>query len=272
MVPTPPPWPSSPESAPITGGRPDERAVAITHAQSLQRLIAVMAEAADSPGLMRSLVLEVLNGHGARAAALAYLDVTARLRVVGAYGFSDGEFLLGQQASMWAPGPLGDAIRHDRMLVCATADELLRQYPEFTNAAQEYPVVVSLPVRSRGLVLGAVLVALAPGSVVAGDDPVWSALAELSGWHLRRYSPRRTESLLDSRAPTRTPVLSDRQLQVLQLMEQRQTNSQIATRLGYSTATVRADALHIFREFQVHSRHDAVRRALEASIIDSSQS
>lgn len=63
--------------------------------------------------------------------------------------------------------------------------------------------------------------------------------------------------------------LSARQLQVLSGLRDGLTRGQIASRLGFSDSTIRAESLAIYRHFGVHSRNDAVRRAYDAGLLPS---
>lgn len=61
--------------------------------------------------------------------------------------------------------------------------------------------------------------------------------------------------------------LTERQMQVLRLMAENMTNSQIATRIGYSDSTVRQETMAIYRYLSVADRHEAVRVALSRGIL-----
>ena len=68
------------------------------------------------------------------------------------------------------------------------------------------------------------------------------------------------DSLLAPAIDTRpgSESLSPRQAQILQLMSNNYTNPQIASRIGYSTSTIRMESLAIYRALGVHNRQNAV--------------
>lgn len=70
---------------------------------------------------------------------------------------------------------------------------------------------------------------------------------------------------------TSTPVdhrsLSDRELEVLELLPGPQTATQIAATLFVSPNTARTHIKAIFRKLEVHTRDDAVTRARAAGLI-----
>lgn len=68
-------------------------------------------------------------------------------------------------------------------------------------------------------------------------------------------------------AEDRVPVLSTRELDVLQLAARALTNSQIASRLNTSEATVKRQLHSVFAKLGAVSRIDAVNKAIAASLI-----
>ena len=59
------------------------------------------------------------------------------------------------------------------------------------------------------------------------------------------------------------PSLTERELEVVNLMAEALTNQQIASRLGISSNTVRRNAANLFAKLGAVSRLDAVRRSAE---------
>ncbi|KAB8190965.1 response regulator [Nonomuraea phyllanthi] len=75
-----------------------------------------------------------------------------------------------------------------------------------------------------------------------------------------------THSLARVEAPG-TAILSDKELEVLQLAAQALSNVQIARRLGLAEATVKRHMRNIFVKLNAVSRIDAVNKALAADLI-----
>jgi LuxR family maltose regulon positive regulatory protein len=61
--------------------------------------------------------------------------------------------------------------------------------------------------------------------------------------------------------------LSNRELDILDLLAQRLSNKEIADMLFISTATVKRHTINIYQKMGVNKRQDAVRKAIEANII-----
>ena len=226
-------------------------------------MIGVISDAADSMMLMRSLVLEVLFEASARGAVLAHMDMNGQLIVVGSYGYASDDLSATARVSIWTHNPLTDAVCTGEPLIFDSHRDLGERYPGLHGMTSAGVITMVLPVRDRGLTVGALAISFSAPGGLDPDASVWSSITELLGWHLRQYSPVR--GVPDE--PVLNPRLTTRQVQMLELMAEGCTNSQIATRLGYSAATIRADALHVYRQLQVHSRHDAVLAARRSGVL-----
>ncbi len=70
-----------------------------------------------------------------------------------------------------------------------------------------------------------------------------------------------------SREEAQAPLLSDRELEVLQLMAKGSANKQIAVSLSISDSTVKTHVANIFQKLDVSGRTEAVTHALQIGII-----
>ena len=81
----------------------------------------------------------------------------------------------------------------------------------------------------------------------------------------RRSVPPEIEAVLDARALQ--PSLTQRELQVLQLLATGKRNKEIASALGISADTTNAHVKSIFQKFNVHDRTAALAEAIRRGII-----
>jgi DNA-binding NarL/FixJ family response regulator len=70
-----------------------------------------------------------------------------------------------------------------------------------------------------------------------------------------------------SREEAQTPLLSDREVEVLQLMAKGSANKEIARSLSISDSTVKTHVANIFQKLDVSGRTEAVTHALQIGII-----
>ncbi len=80
-------------------------------------------------------------------------------------------------------------------------------------------------------------------------------------------SPSIARKVIGSFRPVSDTVLTKRELEVLQKLENGINNKQIAEELFVSSNTIKAHIKNIYRKLQVHSRAEAVSKALKERLI-----
>jgi LuxR family maltose regulon positive regulatory protein len=71
----------------------------------------------------------------------------------------------------------------------------------------------------------------------------------------------------ETAVPPAGTLLSNRELDVLELLAQRLTNKEIAERLHVSSETVKKHTRNVYQKLEVHSRREAVAKALAGRLI-----
>ena len=74
-----------------------------------------------------------------------------------------------------------------------------------------------------------------------------------------------TKSRLTGKAVTTEP-LTNRELDILELLAQRLRNKEIAARIFVSPETVKDHLKNLYQKLDVHNRHDAVLKAAEIGV------
>ena len=80
-------------------------------------------------------------------------------------------------------------------------------------------------------------------------------------------SPSIARSIINTFRVEETPVLSKREMEVLQKLSNGSNNPQIAKELYVTTNTIKAHVKNIYKKLHVHSRVEAVRKAIRQGII-----
>jgi len=80
-------------------------------------------------------------------------------------------------------------------------------------------------------------------------------------------SPTIARSIIDTFRVENIPVLSKREMQVLEKLGNGSNNTQIAKELFVTTNTIKAHVKNIYKKLHVHSRVEAVRTALRKGLI-----
>jgi ATP/maltotriose-dependent transcriptional regulator MalT len=80
-------------------------------------------------------------------------------------------------------------------------------------------------------------------------------------------TPRSIELAASTGAPEPIEPLTQRELEILTLLEQRLSNKEIAARLFISPHTVTQHTLHIYQKLQVNTRGTAVAKAQNLGLL-----
>lgn len=157
--------------------------------------------------------------------------------------------------------PIWESLRSvsSRFVNTSTMAELAPNYG--TGEALYFPIV------GRGTVIGAFFVLFAQPveqTVVRVDQ--FNALSHLLGhWLVMKHT--------DDGSPGQIPRniefrLNNRDFDILRLIEEGKSNNEIAEKLGYSEATVRADLTRLFKMTNAKGRREVTRLARELGLYD----
>jgi LuxR family maltose regulon positive regulatory protein len=114
-----------------------------------------------------------------------------------------------------------------------------------------------------GIFVRRVLAAFEPADAAAPTEVLPAPAAEPVA------AARREKPVSSGRPPL--DALTDRELDVLELLQKRLYNKEIASKLHISTHTVNYHLKHIYQKLDVNSRRQAVRRGLEKELLQHSQ-
>ena len=104
---------------------------------------------------------------------------------------------------------------------------------------------------------GAFVRQLGAGYMPANPAPVVPAPTSPGSATVQRIPP----TLVQPRHPDLIELLTNREMEVLQLLALRLTNKEIAHNLGISTGTVKQHTINLFRKLHVENRREAIVQA-----------
>jgi DNA-binding CsgD family transcriptional regulator len=218
-----------------------------------QLLIKALTHASDASDFCKHLVLSILTGYEARAAAILRLGALESMTTIGAFGdfrIDEPEFWSTSKTA-WAR-----AIRENRPVIVPAEDED-RQY-------------FALPLSQNGLVSGAL--ALNCGrdllKMLETLDDELVSLKLAAEFYLYEYKFSGARGVRKATANLDAPKdLSARQAEVLRWMATEKPYSQISRELHVSESLVKQEAIKIFRFLGAGNRVEAVRKACEVGLL-----
>jgi DNA-binding CsgD family transcriptional regulator len=206
-----------------------------------------------------------------RGVTIYRVDLQRRLFVsVGSFGVDETLLNGHEQVPLDIPFPISEVYRTGTEYN-ATIRKLSHDYPMASgwadlHAEQDTIEVTILPVFRGALVIGVVV--LGSRGRLGRDWQVRNVLdtmcACLSCWSVMN-DPTSTVPL---QILAQTLQVTDRQREILQLVEASYSNQQIALRLGFSEGTIRSDLLQLTRLLRVRGRQNLVMLAREAGLLE----
>lgn len=228
-------------------------------------LLRVLAGSPDGDAVCHAIRWGVLDGTGAEEVTIHGADSErAHLLRLGCSSSDDGE------GGGWLPVttrlPVCEAFRSGAE-VALEGPRVAELYPLAVladhEAVREGVISVALPLRGGGVVMGVLALRFAMIQPPHGEGmSLLRVMADAVGlWaapRCPRTGPARTG---------RTPI-TERQVQVLQMVQAGCSNGQIARRLGFAEATIKADLTALYRLLGAHSRHGLIEEALRVGLVE----
>ena len=238
---------------------------------SLGALVALLADSPDGEVVARAVAGGLLAPFGPTAVTVHVADPGRRdLGLAAQVGLEPDQSRLYGRVPVDARLPLADVYRSGEDLVL-TLDAVAERYPLAARWVQANPdrergELLAVPIRSRAVPVGVLTV-----QFPAPTARTWrlrSALDDtahaLAVWVLARPDrPGRTATVGVHSNELR---ISERQREILRLVRSGCTNREIAGRIRFSEATVRAELASLSRLLGARGRHDVVAKAADAGI------
>ena len=242
-------------------------------------LIAYLAERPSMDQLAQYLVLQTFRTHGPRGALIYVFFSDGTVQSAGSFGLPVDVVRALHSLSLWDRAPAVDAIRDGSPVLLNGPDEIRTTYPWLEQQQALLTPTVAWPLAVGNQRVGSLQVHFADRFDEIRLAESFSEVSPILGLYLGIRNAA-AESSADSqdhsrRANVRSSAapesLTQRQLQILDMLAMGMTNPQIASRIGFSDSTVRQETMAIYRFLGADGRRDAVQIASMRGLLDSAK-
>ena len=221
----------------------------------MHNLAVLLAGSKTASGYVRSVATHSLLGAHAVGSELFIVNQDATLQTLAAFGkttFSDA-----LPISLWDQNPVSTAARTNQVTKGtqqdpATGDDVYLYCYPFSTPAHTVGVLVMIKSEEHEVAL---------------EEQDQKTVSMFNGLWLESLGFSDQTSKPTSTAKDSTE-LTVRQLAVLKMMAQGQTNAQIADQMILSESTIRQETVKIYRKLAVSDRAQATKRAMHLGLID----
>ena len=239
---------------------------------SLAAFMSHVADVPDGDTLLYAMRWGPLAALPVHSMCLNYVHPQERqLRLLGAFQWTD------QMRREYAVSPLRDS--HPGGAACVNSEtiwlplpKLVARFPLVARPMMNLPFyedgeAITMPVTSRGTTIGSLFVLLKESvqQTAARLDQLTELRHVLAPWILLQ---RQSQNVPRGAPRSRHFELSDRELTILRLVEEGFSNNNVAEKLGYSEATVRADLSRLYKLLGANGRREVVRKARESGLYE----
>jgi DNA-binding CsgD family transcriptional regulator len=238
---------------------------------SLGAFVALLADSPDGEVVARAVAGGLLAAFGPTAVTVHVADPGRReLGLAAQVGLEPEQSRLYARVPIDARLPLAEVYRSGEDLAL-TLDDVAERYPLAARWVQANPdrdrgELLAVPIRSRAVPIGVLTVQFP--TPPPRTWPLRSALDDtahaLAVWVLAR--PDRTGRAGSTETRSGDLRITERQREILSLVRSGCTNREIAGRIRFSEATVRAELASLSRLLGARGRHDVVAKAADAGI------
>jgi len=214
--------------------------------------------------LARYLTLKIFSAYSAYALYFMTLNSNGMIELLHSFGQSEEQMTGWSSIPLTAEVPGADAIREDRLVWLAESSEWNEMYP----GAQSYlrspqlKTLINSPIYLTSAPVG-VMGVMCEEKIPATTEEVAfvDIISGLVSLHLSK-TQQKIEGITE-----RKKYLTVRQIEILRMMCEQMTNSEIAVKMGYSVSTIRHETMRIYELLKASGRRDAVNIAKENNII-----
>ncbi len=233
--------------------------------QQLNELITDLSDPETSPfTISRLLTIKTLSRLDVVSVVFHEVTASATLKKVSSFGISDPELASWTELPLSSKFPITDSIKQNKVVWLTGTNSWKKNYPQWESFPHlnEAKTFISVPLVKFTSPVGTI--GFFSSREIESEPQLEAYLltvAKLVSFVLYRNTnyamttPRR--GLPDV---TKSRTLGPRKKQVLNLISQNKTNSQIADLLGFSESTIRQETIQIYEILGVSGRVEARNR------------
>lgn len=213
-----------------------------------QKILDLIFACKNYEDLCRSFVHSEVTDRCIQGAHLFSINKNADLQLAASYGRRN--HLIDDQVDGWGAHPGSEAIR------------LMK--PVFRSS--DGSPILAVPLSKDNFPNGCLVMLLDPDRETSPlPMSLFSTLSKVGGFFVSTRSSGNSRS--SGFASAESGQLTSRQMEILGLIAEKQTNGQIARKLLVSESTVRQETMRIFRCLSVNGRLEAVDKATTAGLL-----
>jgi DNA-binding CsgD family transcriptional regulator len=260
---------------PLPGAQPN-----VEHGTGLPQFLRFLGTLPAPDPVARALHLGPMSALDTGAVSLTRV-VDDALELHGTHGYTDGEVDGYWRVPLSVPTPFSRCVHEAEVLIddietITTRFEVLQMDEDLWQGfIDRFGVgqVISAPIVLQGTVIGAF-------GGITRSKRTWSSLdfalldgisAALGLWMTHPEAPSPRSDRLD-RGESGLLYVTERQQQILRLVEAGKSNTSIAMALGYSVSTIKQELQRIMRGMNVSDRLEAAQRARSLGLLDADNS
>lgn len=206
-------------------------------------------------------VIRTFNFLNASAMFQAVLEADGNIRPVGQFGFSADVMKSWTSSNINEDIPTADALKTNNIVWVADMHEWNRDYPHLAKYEMDFTTntFIAWPITVRGAHLS--VLGLCLRGVQAPTPGLISFLETIGGLFALQQSKSSniSTSPIEDEIVTKLNLFTRRQRDVMRLVADGLTNTQIAGELGFSESTIRQETMRIYELLGATGRADAVR-------------
>lgn len=204
------------------------------------------------------LVTNSLKDYGIISSFMVHTTNRGTVKSLGQFGITKTYGIEWMEFPIERKVPVTDAIKENKIVWVNTLPYWSEEYRELQNFELDNRSKTFIAVPYSSLKYPKVVLGLFSDKELS-PSPVFESLVQilsnLSGIKLDQDYEKRVDSLIEN---NKTKNLTRRQKQIVNLLMQENSNSEIADYLGYSISTIKQEISKIYNELGIRNREDLI--------------